>query len=193
MGGTWLAFANWQRKSWTRGSTLLNRRTTQAILPQFLSWNSGISKQDVRDLVLYIIPDSSPSWIRNTQSVQKHVVLLVQCLISPVISPPLLPTSATENPNPSIPIPLPPDPPPPDPPPPTPPKPPDLLPSVDPAWKQLRRSTAASCSSHARFPNDPSDRTQNKDPAQYLLAIRQMNDYPIPPSIADVPQNQKGG
>ncbi|KAH9003700.1 hypothetical protein EDB86DRAFT_2268935 [Lactarius hatsudake] len=47
----------------------------------------------------------------------------------------------------SIPIPLPPDPLPP------PSKPPDLLPSVDPARKQLWWSTAASCSSHAPFPS----------------------------------------
>ncbi|KAH9170744.1 hypothetical protein EDB89DRAFT_1853207, partial [Lactarius sanguifluus] len=136
-----------------------------------------------RDLVLHVIPDSPPNWIR---AVQKHVVLLIPCLISPVISPLLLPTSApqrsaTESPNSSIPIPLPPDPPPP-----TPSEPPDLLPSVDPTRKQLcatRVPGNATCLQSVldTFFQTPISREVeerriflNKDPAQYLLAIQQM-------------------
>ncbi|KAH9012824.1 hypothetical protein EDB83DRAFT_2321841 [Lactarius deliciosus] len=179
----------------TRRSTLSYHRTKFAgdspaiFIPEF-----GVFKQDVHRLVLHIIPDSLPSWIRaqNTQSVQK---LLVPGLISSIISPPLLTTSTTENPNLPTPTPLP----------------PDLLPSILSLSETaaalyggvlfISRTFSQRCATHApgdaicmQSLIDTFFQAYNKNPAWYLLTIQQVveNDYPIPSCLADVFQQPEG-
>ncbi|KAI9445645.1 hypothetical protein BJY52DRAFT_1206691 [Lactarius psammicola] len=217
-----LSVIEWrQNLSWLSFIRIRSRAEKGDIL-EFLYSSSEIIKRkdaityvDVRDLVLHVIANSPPpSWIRNTESIQKYVVLLISGLTSTVLSLPPLPTSAKENPILPIPIPhtL-------DPPPPTPSEPPDFSSSVDPHSEEAAALYGgvpfiARMFSHAcptRVPGDTTriystpvsgeekkrriqERISEKEPAQYFLTIEQMveDDYPIPSYLADVIQKSEG-
>ncbi|KAK7001317.1 ribonuclease H [Favolaschia claudopus] len=179
--------------------------------PRFMYANSEIVKRnhaigvdDVRDLVLHLAADASPpNWLRVNDSslIQKVVTLLIPGLTLELLGLPPLPTSATSNPNIPIAIPLP-----------TPDSPPSLpfiastfshaCPTRAPGDQTRMHSILAAffqgpitaSELKKRLTAQNSERTREKDPAQYLLTLEQMleNEYPIPSYMADVFQKPDG-
>ncbi|KAF8143342.1 ribonuclease H [Mycena galopus ATCC 62051] len=179
--------------------------------PRFMYANSEIVKrnhaigiEDVRDLVLHLTADASPpNWLRINDSslIQKVVTLLIPGLTPELLGLPPLPTSATSNPNIPIAIPLP-------------------TPESSSALPFIASTFSHACPTRApgdltrmhsiltaffqgpitaaelkkRVTTQNSERTREKDPAQYLLTLEQMleNEYPIPSYMADVFQKPDG-
>ncbi|KAJ6456397.1 ribonuclease H [Mycena sanguinolenta] len=179
--------------------------------PRFMYANSEIVKrnhaiaiEDVRDLVLHLTADASPpNWLRINDSslIQKVVALLIPGLTPELLGLPPLPTAATSNPNLPIAIPLP-------------------TPGSSSALPFIASTFSHACPTRApgdstrmhsiltaffqgpvtaaelkkRVTTQNSERTREKDPAQYLLTLEQMleNEYPVPSYMADVFQKPDG-
>ncbi|KAJ6507395.1 ribonuclease H [Mycena vitilis] len=180
--------------------------------PRFMYANSEIVKRnhaigidDVRDLVLHLTADvPPPNWLRITDSplIQKVVTLLIPGLTPELLGLPPLPTAATSNPNIPISIPLP-------------------APGSSSSLPFIASTFSHACPTRApgeqtrmhsiltAFFQGPitaaelkkrvttqsnSQRTREKDPAQYLLTLEQMveNEYPVPSYMADVFQKPDG-
>ncbi|KAJ7606820.1 ribonuclease H [Roridomyces roridus] len=177
-----------------------------ATQPRFMYANSEIVKRnhaigvdDVRDLVLYLTADgATPNWLRVNDAtlIQKVVTLLIPGLTPELLGLPPLPTAATSNPNVPISIPLPS------------PESASALPFIASTFSHACPTRAPGDQNRmhsilAAFFQGPitaaelkkrvttqttSQRTSEKDPAQYLLTLEQMveNEYPIPSYMADV-------
>ncbi|KAJ7762487.1 ribonuclease H [Mycena metata] len=180
--------------------------------PRFMYANSEIVKRnhaigidDVRDLALHLTADAPPpNWLRINDSslIQKVVTLLIPGLTPELLGLPPLPTSATSNPNVPLAIPLP-------------------TPGSSSALPFIASTFSHACPTRApgdqtrmhsiltAFFQGPitsaelkkrvatqtdSQRTREKDPAQYLLTLEQMveNEYPIPSYVAEVFQKPDG-
>ncbi|KAJ6567827.1 hypothetical protein B0H10DRAFT_1841408 [Mycena sp. CBHHK59/15] len=167
--------------------------------------NHAIGIDDVRDLILHLTADASPpNWLRINESslIQKVVTLLIPGLTPELLSLPPLPTSATANPNLPLTIPLP-DP-----------GAPVTLPFIASTFSHACPTRAPGDLTHMHSilsaffqgpissaelkkrvtQRDNSQRTREKDPAQYLLTLEQMveNDYPVPSYMADVFEKPPG-
>ncbi|KAJ6493808.1 ribonuclease H [Mycena vulgaris] len=205
-------------EGWTKVEKRKQKKTqkqevkSDSTQPRFMYANSEIVKRnhaigidDVRDLVLHLTADGSPpNWLRINDSslIQKVVTLLIPGLTPELLSLPPLPTAATSNPNVPLSIPLP-------------------APGASSALPFIASTFSHACPTRApgdqtrmhsiltaffqgpitaaemkkRTSNkDTTQRTREKDPAQYLLTLEQMveNEYPIPSYMADVFQKPEG-
>ncbi|KAJ7049934.1 ribonuclease H [Mycena amicta] len=195
---------------WTKVEKRKNKKEkktedkTGATQPRFMYANTEIVKrnhaigiEDVRDLVLHIMADaSSPNFVRINDStlIKKVVTVLIPGLTAELLNLPAPPTVATANPNIPVSIPLPT------------PESPSALPFIASTYSHAcpTRAPGDQYRMHSiltAFFQSPitqaevkkraaanSQRTRDKDPAQYTLTLEQMveNEYPIPSYIADV-------
>ncbi|KAJ7782527.1 ribonuclease H [Mycena maculata] len=205
-------------EGWTKVEKRKQKKTqkqedkSDSTQPRFMYANSEIVKRnhaigidDVRDLVLHLTADGSPpNWLRINDSslIQKVVTLLIPGLTPALLGLPPLPTAATSNPNLPIAIPLPA------------PGSSSALPFIASTFSHACPTRAPGDQTHMHsiltaFFQGPitsaelkkrantqsnSQRTREKDPAQYLLTLEQMveNEYPIPSYMADVFQKPDG-
>ncbi|KAJ7502509.1 hypothetical protein B0H11DRAFT_2223419 [Mycena galericulata] len=205
-------------EGWTKVEKRKQKKTqkqevkSDSTQPRFMYANSEIVKRnhaigidDVRDLVLHLTADGSPpNWLRINDSslIQKVVALLIPGLTPELLGLPPLPTAATSNPNVPLSIPLPA------------PGSSSALPFIASTFSHACPTRAPGDQTHMHsiltaFFQGPitaaelkkrgsnpttSQRTREKDPAQYLLTLEQMveNEYPIPSYMADVFQKPDG-
>ncbi|KAJ7213036.1 ribonuclease H [Mycena pura] len=183
---------------------------SESTQPRFMYSNNDIVKRnhaigidDIRDLVLHLTADApAPNWLRINDSslIKKVVALLIPGLTPELLSLPPLPTATTSNPNLPITIPLP-------------------SPGTSSTLPFIASTFSHACPTRApgdqtrmhsiltaffqspitqaelkKRALDNSQRTSEKDPAQYLLTLEQMveNEYPIPSYMADVFQKPDG-
>ncbi|KAF7376664.1 Ribonuclease H [Mycena sanguinolenta] len=175
--------------------------------PRFMYANSEIVKrnhaiaiEDVRDLGFTFDRGCIPTKL-DSSLIQKVVTLLIPGLTPELLGLPPLPTAATSNPNLPIAIPLP-------------------TPGSSSALPFIASTFSHACPTRApgdstrmhsiltaffqgpitaaelkkRVTTQTSERTREKDPAQYLLTLEQMleNEYPVPSYMADVFQKPGG-
>ncbi|KAF7315936.1 Ribonuclease H [Mycena indigotica] len=159
--------------------------------------NHAIGIEDVRDLVLHLMGDAScPNFVKinDFTLIKKVVTILVPGLTPELLNLPPLPTIATANPNIPLSIPLPTA------------ESPSALPIIASTYSHAcpTRAPGDQYRMHSiltAFFQSPitqaelkkraaanSQRTRDKDPAQYTLTLEQMveNEYPIPSYMAEV-------
>ncbi|KAJ6591354.1 hypothetical protein B0H10DRAFT_2091503 [Mycena sp. CBHHK59/15] len=153
-----------------------------ATQPRFMYANSEIVKRNHAIGIdrSYSAPDcrwSPPNWLRINESslIQKVVTLLIPGLTPELLSLPPLPTSATANPT-------------------SPSQYRSLIRGAPHPERVLPGPHQLCGIEEAVTQRDNSQRTREKDPAQYLLTLEQMveNDYPVPSYMADVFEKPPG-